>query len=470
MFLELGILLKKRFPGIHVTMGGSYLTQWAMLMDEALLAELFTCTDSVVCGEGEEPFCDLLVRIVDRREIDGLPNVIWRDDTSGDIRFWDTIITSDPTGLPSPDFSDLDLSAYLLPEPILPYTITRGCYWQKCAFCQNHIAGYKPRRYQTVPIDKALSELSALTDMHGCKHFHFCSDVIDPDYLKSFSEAVIASKNTFSWNTDLRVEEAFTEDLCQRMADAGLNSVTVGVESGCRQTLDAMDKGTEMETSAQVIKNLHNAGIAVQATCFFGFPGESERDAHQTFTFLLENHRWISNFEIGLLLVLPGSRIHDEPSKFDVGEITYRKNLLMTPEPLWKAQRRIPLAALDRIYNLMNMLESGYVMNDTPYVGSLCSNHSMLYFKLSPDALKNLRMMEDLKHQEFHKTFGIDSNHRVSGEIAPKIPRLVHPYEVFRSPYRIERHHFGETDAPGQQSLKAGAAWDLLLYPINIPL
>lgn len=62
--LVLGSLLKERFPEIHVTMGGAYLSQWVMLMGEPQLSGLFTCTDSVVCGEGEKPFSDLLTHIV----------------------------------------------------------------------------------------------------------------------------------------------------------------------------------------------------------------------------------------------------------------------------------------------------------------------------------------------------------------------------------------------------------------------
>ena len=61
--LVLGRMLKKRFPGIHVTMGGAYLSQWVLIMEKSQLRDFFSCTDSVICGEGEKPFRYLLGRI-----------------------------------------------------------------------------------------------------------------------------------------------------------------------------------------------------------------------------------------------------------------------------------------------------------------------------------------------------------------------------------------------------------------------
>ena len=381
------------------------------------------------------------------------------------------MVFTDPTTQPAPDFSDLDLSEYLIPEPILPYAVSRGCYWGKCVFCQNRVGGFDPRPYQVVPADKALADLSVLATTHHCRHFHFCSDVIDPEYLKAFSEAVLASKTIFSWDTNLRVEEAFTQDFCQMLGKAGLNSVTLGVESGCQKTLDAMDKGTDVATAGHALKNLYNAGIATQATGFFGFPGESEMDARMTVRFLREQMGAISAFDISPLLILPGARIHENPSEFGVARISYRQNPMMTPEPIWNAAGRIPQGALNMLYELLGRIEqAGYVVNADPYVGAFCSNHSLLYFRLGPDILKRLHGMANQEHQELHQTFGIDRSHRATGELIARIPRPVLPYVIYRSPYHHERSHFGSPVSPRQPPLAAGEGWDYLLDPINVPL
>jgi anaerobic magnesium-protoporphyrin IX monomethyl ester cyclase len=467
--LVLGMLLKERLPQIHITMGGAYLTQWALLMDEPQLPLLFSATDSVICGEGEIPFVQLLDWRSNGTAMADVPNLIFREEDAGEIRQSEALVFTDLTQQPPPDYSDLDLGAYLIPEPVLPYLPTRGCYWQRCGFCQNRIGKYKPRPYQTVPVDKAVAELSELARAHHCRHFHFCGDVIDADYLKAFSRALIDAKTSIFWHTNLRAEEEFSPELCSQLARAGLTSVVTGMESGCQRTLEMADKGLDIGSMGQVLMHFYDAGVATQVTGILGFPDESEAEAQLTIDFLKEHIHSISGFDVGLLLVLPGSAMHNDPASFGVGRISYAQTSLMTPEPLWKAARRIPLVAVERLFEQLGRLEAATCLsNDHPYVGALCANHSFLYFRQGPHILKRLRALENWEHQEVHRVFGMDHRHRPVAGIKPRIPRLRFPYLIYRSPYLHERAHFG-TEIRHRRPLAAGQGWDYLLDPINIP-
>jgi hypothetical protein len=468
--LVLGMLLKERMPGIHITMGGAYLTQWVLQMEEEQFSFLFKSTDSVVCGEGEDP----LVRLLDCRQngasLADVPNLIYRDEESGRIRRSPTLVFTDLTDQAPPDYSDLDLNAYLIPEPVLPYMLTRGCYWQRCAFCQNRIGKYRPRPYQQVPVDKAVEELSELVRKHNCRHFHMCSDVIDAKYLESFSARLMDGPVSIFWHTNLRAEKEFSPKLCRQLADSGLTSVAIGMESGCQSTLDDMDKGLDIFTLAQALESFYDAGVATQVTGIFGFPGESEAAARLTIEFLVKHLQCISGFDLQLLLVQPGMPMHIDPADYGVNLISYDNNRLMTPEPLWKAARRIPLGAVNRLFEQLGRLEATACMiNDHPYVGALCANHSFLYFRQGPYILKRLRALENLGHQEIHRIFGMDQNHRPVAGIEPKIPRMRFPCMIYRSPYLHERAHFGTMGTQGRRPTVAGPGWDYLLDPINVP-
>jgi hypothetical protein len=468
--LVLGTLIKQHLPGIHITMGGAYLTQWALLMDEQQYAILFSATDSVVCGEGEIPFARLLDCRRNGTPLMDVPNLIYREEDTGRIRQSPDLVFTGLTEQAPPDFSDLDLSAYLIPEPVLPYMPTRGCYWQQCAFCQNRIGKYRPRPYQSVPVDKAVEELTGLAEEHNCRHFHFCSDVIDTDYLNTFSKRLMDSEIPFFWHTNLRAEKEFTSDLCWQLAEAGLTSAAIGVESGCQETLDIMDKGLDISTLEQTLKHLYTSGVATQVTGIFGFPGETEAGAQLTVEFLKTHIHSISGFDVQLLLVQPGMLMHHDPSAFGVHLISYDKTLLMTPEPLWKAARRIPLGAVNRLFEQLGRLEANAcVINDHPYVGALCANHSFLYFRQGPHILKRLRSLENIEHQQVHRVFGMDHNHRPVAGIQPKIPRFRFPFTIYGSPYLHERAHFGTMGAAGRRPATAGSGWDYLLDPINVP-
>jgi anaerobic magnesium-protoporphyrin IX monomethyl ester cyclase len=437
--MVLGKLLKERFPNIHITMGGAYLSQWVLLMREPHLSWLFSCTDSVVCGEGEDALVDLLDRLATNESLDGVPNLIHVDRSRETVLRFDTLEYPDIATLPPPDFSDLDLGAYLIPETILPYCISRGCYWGKCVFCQNRYGDNRMRRYQTVPIDKALDEMSSLAQRYHTNHFNFSNDVIDPGYLKRFSQTAIDSGKKFVWNTDLRAEKRFDPDLCTLMAQAGLNSVAIGMESGCQRTLDAMDKGKNVETVKQVMKSLYDNGVATQAMGMFGFPGETEAEAEKTVTFIEDNIDRVSYYVMGLLMVMPGSRMHENPEEHGVTSISYEGNALMFPQPIWTSDTRISPGAVNRLYARLERLEDLYSIHEYPYVGSLSTNHSFLYFQHGPDILKRLREEEKLPQERLLAALSATNAQTRNKKLKSTVPRMSIPASLVRSPYPIER-------------------------------
>jgi radical SAM superfamily enzyme YgiQ (UPF0313 family) len=465
--LVLGKKLKERFPDVHITMGGAYLSQWVLLMQEPQLNWLFTCTDSVVCGEGEEAFTGLLDRLASDETLDGLPNLLHIDRADGTVHRFTELHYPDVADLPPPDFSDLDLDGYLIPQTVLPYSISRGCYWGKCVFCQNRYGENRMRRYQTVPVEKALNEMSALAERYGTNHFNFSNDVVDPPYLERFSHAAIASGKHFVWNTDLRAEKRFDADLCKLMADAGLNSVAIGLESGCQRTLDAMNKGKDIEVVRQVMKDLHDNGVATQAMGIFGFPGETESEAEGTVRFIEDNLDRISYYVVGLLMVVPGSRMHEDPEKYGVTSISYEGNNLMAPLPTWTSDTRIPGSAVNRLYARLERLEDRYAINEYPYVGSLSTNHSFLYFQQGPDVLKHLKIEEKRAYTRLVNGFGTTDEKERIKNLKSLVPRPVFPVEVFRAAYPLEQIRMSLQNNVDSQPIQRGRSGDYLLLPMN---
>ncbi|MBT3256101.1 MAG: radical SAM protein [Deltaproteobacteria bacterium] len=468
--LVLGNLLKENFPDIHITLGGAYLSQWVMGMGETQLSALFQCTDSVICGEGEAPLTTLLERIGNGESLNGIPNLIHQNARTGMFQRFDELTYTDVSTQPPPDFTDLDLSAYLTPETVIPYSISRGCYWGKCVFCQNRYGDYQMRRYQTVPVDKALAEMTQLSEQYHTDHFNFSNDVIDPEYLKQFSKVLMDSGKKFVWNTDLRAEKTFEKDVCRTMAKAGLNAVAIGFESGCQKTLDAMDKGNRVEITRKVLKNLYEAGIATQAMGIFGFPGETEQNGEETVRFLEENSDRISYYVMGLLMVMPGSRMHDDPLAHGVTSISYGNNPLKTPEPVWTSNTRMPVNAVHRLYERLSRLENAFAINEYPYVGGLSTNHGFLYFRLGPDILKRLRVEENRQHQKRHEILGMDRQHQKTKTIKSVIPVLAFPYTVYRSPYPVEDIPVEPGTSAGKLQPYEGPERDYLIDPINLPI
>ena len=130
-------LIKQYFPHIHVTIGGNTVTRLRDVLPHK--PELFALFDSAVIYEGETAFLQLVEAVGAGRALTNVPNVIYRD-ASG-IHTSPLSFAEDMAALPPPDFDGLPLEKYFLPERILPYLATRGCYWGRCEFC-DHGEGY----------------------------------------------------------------------------------------------------------------------------------------------------------------------------------------------------------------------------------------------------------------------------------------------------------------------------------------
>ena len=76
--------------------------------------------------------------------------------------------------LPPPDFDGLPMEKYFVPEPVLPYLATRGCYWGRCEFC-DHGEGYTAG-YRTKKINAIIEEIGFLKDKYRTRHFHFTDE------------------------------------------------------------------------------------------------------------------------------------------------------------------------------------------------------------------------------------------------------------------------------------------------------
>ena len=200
-----------------------------------------------------------------------------------------------------------------------------------------------------------------------------------------------------------------------------------------------MDKGKRVEIIAHVLENFHTAGVATQAMGIFGLPGESEADGEETVHFLETNAEHISYYVMGLLMVLPGSRMHSDPASHGVSAISYDQNPLKTPEPVWRSATRMSIDSVNRLYERLSRLEQIYAIDEYPYVGGLCTNHGFLYYTLGPDILKRLRQDEQAALTRIGRLLGMEGASPDTKKIKKMIPRMRLPHHIQRSRFALHR-------------------------------
>jgi anaerobic magnesium-protoporphyrin IX monomethyl ester cyclase len=306
-------LIKQHFPAIHVTIGGNTVTRLRDVLPNK--PELFALFDSAVIYEGETAFLQLVEAVGAGRELTNVPNVIYRN-ASG-IHTSPLSFAEDMASLPPPDFDGLPLEKYFLPERILPYLATRGCYWGRCEFC-DHGEGYTAG-YRTKKIDEVIEEIRGLRDKYQTRHFHFTDESYPPALFRKLTRKLVESNMDIAWTTHMRFEKSLLDNAVWKDAvDSGCRYLHFGYESGNERVLKLMDKATTTEVIHKSLELSAGVGIWNHVMGFFGFPGERREDALDSIRFLEENKDLVHSIGFGTFDLSKHTPVAKNPEKFGV--------------------------------------------------------------------------------------------------------------------------------------------------------
>ncbi len=376
---SIGRVLKSRYPDVAVVAGGTAITQLVLRGDRTSICELEPFLDAVILYEGEKSLSDVLDRIDAGTPWHDVNNVVSLDPSVPPADRRADHIELD--AWPCPDFSDLPLGEYLAPELFLYVAPTRGCYWEKCAFCHYGLTDHGVAPYRRRRVDRFIDDLAELSSKHGARYFYFAGDLIDPAYLFQFADRVIDRGLDIRFTSDLRIERSFSAERCARLRRAGLVAAAFGTESDSPRLLQLMEKGTDPQANRQVFRNFAEAGIAVQAMTFMDFPTETAAEAHATLDLIQKNADAIDLFFVEQFDLEAGSRVFTDPARYDVEEVfypagdRYRFHARYVPRVACKSDDEYP-----KLIRRLDDLSKRYGRRPYPFAGSVSVAHTILYF------------------------------------------------------------------------------------------
>src|SRR5213593_764701 len=304
-------LIKEHFPNIHVTVGGNTVTRLRDVLPET--PKLFALFDSAVIYEGESAFLQLVEAVAAGRDLTGIPNLMYRD-ASG-IHTSSLSYAEDMSALPPPDFDGLPLEKYFIPDRILPYLATRGCYWGRCEFC-DHGEGYTAG-YRTKKIQEIIDEIGYLKNKYGARHFHFTDESYPPALFRKLSRGLIDSKMDITWTTHMRFEKSLLDSqVWQDARDSGCRYLHFGYESGNERVLKLMDKATTTEVITKHLQLSADVGIWNHCMGFFGFPGETKEEAWESVQFLEANKEHVHSLGFGTFDLSKHTPVAKQPERW----------------------------------------------------------------------------------------------------------------------------------------------------------
>nr|NIP99032.1 radical SAM protein [Nitrospinaceae bacterium]NIR53233.1 radical SAM protein [Nitrospinaceae bacterium]NIS83628.1 radical SAM protein [Nitrospinaceae bacterium]NIT80418.1 radical SAM protein [Nitrospinaceae bacterium]NIU42761.1 radical SAM protein [Nitrospinaceae bacterium] len=356
--------------------------------------------DTAVVYEGEHAFLKLIEALEQEEDFSRLPNLIYKD-ASG-IHVNTEVCAEDLSQLPPPDFDGLPLDKYFIPELILPYLATRGCYWGRCTFC-DHFQGYV-EGFRTKQVDQIVEEIESLQKKYNTRFFHFTDESYPPALFRKLSRALVEKQSGIVWTTHMRFEEALLDEEVWKDAwDSGCRYLHFGFESGNVRVLRLMDKATRPDAIETNLRMSAQAGIWNHIMGFFGFPGETSEEAEDSKRFVEKNADSIHSLGFMTFVLGKYSPVAFEPEKYGVN---YYKN------PEWDL-------ALDYYFTLdkggLSIQEAldvfeGFEKNHNPKwdLRTCVREYIFLYVeKFGSNRLPQLQMTPEQRAQAFQSPVGM---------------------------------------------------------------
>jgi anaerobic magnesium-protoporphyrin IX monomethyl ester cyclase len=372
--LWLAHLVRERLPEVFIVAGGTEVSDvWKVAAERRMVFEVFADLDAIVVGEGETAYVELLEAIDAGRLPVGHPNIRLHP-RYGAVRPLPMLHYEKLATVPTPDFSRLPWDQYLSPERFVYYSPSRGCYWNKCTFCDyglNTDGPTSPWRQDTV--DTMIRDVTELSKF--AKFIYFSVDVLAPATILRFAEQVVERGLDFRWGAEIRLEKYWSDERCALLKRSGCTAISVGFESANQRILDLIDKGTRPDRIKQTIAAMTNAGIGVQMMGFTGFPTETREEAMESIDFLLDNRDLWTFGGLGEFVLTPGAIVAKQPERFGIS------NLRRPPggdvAPMLFYDEPVSAAAREEIGEAKKQLNRGHY--DRPWLGAVDTPHTFFY-------------------------------------------------------------------------------------------
>ena len=284
--LRCGQFIKKKYPHIKIAMGGGYCnTELRSLTD----SRIFDYVDFITLDKGERPLLNLIHYLEGKTDKTELVRTYLRE---GDkVVYQNKLPNKDFThnDLPAPSYKGLSQQTYLSFLDVMnpmhrlwsdgkwnKLTISHGCYWKKCSFCDvglDYIGNYENTTAKSL-VDK-IEKMIEETNITG---FHFVDEAAPPKMLEALANELIKRKVHITWWTNIRFEKTFTPQLCELLAASGCIAVTGGLEVASDRLLTKMEKGVDIGQVANVTNAFSQNNIMVHAYLMYGFPTQTDQE------------------------------------------------------------------------------------------------------------------------------------------------------------------------------------------------
>ena len=301
--LTIARLTKEVSKDIHVCLGGPH----TILYPEETLT--FGSVDSLVIGEGEIAFAELVDALDKGMSLGGVQGVAYKDKNDFIINDARPMM-EDLNLLPYPA---RDLTPYKKYNSILSsgkrittMITSRGCPF-RCIFCNRKHFG-KACRFVTA--EHVVNEMEECKTKYGVDEIFIYDDTftLDRERAMRICDLLIERDSKLTWDIRTRVD-LVDKELMVKLKKAGCSRIHFGVESGLQEMLDILGKGITPQQAKEAFKLAKEVGMITLAYFMIGVPSETEEKVYKTIDFAIELDA--DFFHLSVVTPFPGTELYD---------------------------------------------------------------------------------------------------------------------------------------------------------------
>ena len=291
----------------------------------------FPFIDYIVSGDGEESLHTLALDSNDPKDV---PNLIYRQ--NNEIKYNEPQ-NVDINNLPLPDYTSFyqelqtlnpEIQQYFIYNGRFPLEISRGCWWNKCTFCNLNI---QHKKYREKNVDKIVKELSFLSDTYKALSFQIIGNTLPIKDLQLLCETIINLGKDFTFYAEARADHMKKEDY-RFLSKAGFIHIQTGVESFSPSYLKKMNKGAKTIENIAAIIHCQENKIKNHYNFIVGYPNEEDTDFEETKQITNLFKSYLDPPQICFLKVMHGSSIQQNPYEYNIENLEYSEiDKLMFP-------------------------------------------------------------------------------------------------------------------------------------------
>ncbi|PIT92423.1 MAG: hypothetical protein COU08_02410 [Candidatus Harrisonbacteria bacterium CG10_big_fil_rev_8_21_14_0_10_42_17] len=320
----------EEFPHIRTILGGPHATlinasskieQRAGIRSRATRAldQLFTLTDVIVAGDGEDAIFDAFE--------DDPPRLIDADDRTSTLFLSNRRLTKLP--LPARHLVNVPSYRYQIDGvPALSMIAQLGCPFE-CGFCGGRNSPFL-RKIRLRPTEHILHEMRHIYETYGIRGIMFYDDElnVNPKFADLLEGIITLAKELgIEWRlrgflkAELLSRHKDADRIASLMYEAGFREVLCGFESAHPLILESINKKATLDDNTRFVEIVRRNGLRIKALMSIGHPGESLETVHATRDWIREIHP--ESFDISRITAYPGSPYFDNAVETETGVWTH---------------------------------------------------------------------------------------------------------------------------------------------------